>query len=253
MKLFCLPHAGGSARRIAAALGPYLDGAEPVPLELPGRGERWREPAYLDWTRATRDLAWRLQNTLDDVHYGLYGHSLGALLAYELTHHLHQQRGLHELPPPALLVVSGRNPPHLRPEVAMPHTSGTSDEELFATLVRLGGISASAAGPLTYRAFLPALRDDLRLARRYSPDPDRPPLPVPLLVMYGRDDPLTSPAAASGWCRYSSIGCTVREFPGDHFFPLHHPADVGAVVGPQLAAAVPPVPSPTGGARDSSA
>jgi len=239
MKLFCLPHAGGSAVRIARAFGAGPGGLEPVPLELPGRGERWREPVYVDWSAATYDLAQRLVAELDHTGYALFGHSFGALLAYEVAVWLRDIGA----PPPSVLVVSGRNPPHLSPEATPFRAGEMSDEELFAALVALGGAARAAAGPLTYRTFLPALREDLRLVRRYAATAGRRPLDVPLLVLYGRQDPLTAAAVMGQWSRYTSAGCQVHPFAGGHFFMLEQAAQVAAVIGrgaavPALAAEV---------------
>jgi surfactin synthase thioesterase subunit len=230
MRLFCLPHAGGSAVRLVRVLAPRLAevGVEAVPVELPGRGGRWREPAYGGWAHAVRDLADRVAEALDDRPYALFGHSVGALLAYEVAQRL-RDRGLRD---PALLVVAARNPPHLPPSAVSVAAEEQSDEDLFGSLVALGGASPRAAGPLTYQAFLPALRDDLALARRYLPRLDRPPLDCRLIALSGRDDPLTSPAAMTQWARCGT-GAELHTVPGGHFFVLdqrHGAAEVAGII-----------------------
>lgn len=215
MRLFCLPHAGGSAVRMARVLGPRLadEGIDAVPVELPGRGARWREPAYPGWPAAVRDLTDRVERELDERPYGILGHSVGALLAYEVAQRL-RDRGARD---PLLLAVAARNPPHLPPSAVSVHAADQTDEELFAALVALGGASPRAAGPLTYRAFLPVLRADLALARRYVPRVDRPPLDCPVLALSGRDDPLTTAAAMASWRGYGT-GAALHTVAGGHFF-----------------------------------
>jgi medium-chain acyl-[acyl-carrier-protein] hydrolase len=226
MKLFCLAHAGGSAPRLARAVGSRIRGVETVPLELAGRGTRWQEPGYAGWPDATRDLCERVAERLDGRPYGLLGHSVGALLAYELAQRMREIGAVR----PEILVVAARNPPHLPPEVP-PRVTDLSDEDLFATLVSLGGVSPRAAGPLTYRTFLPALRSDLRLAHHYAPRIDRQPLDTPLLVLYGKQDQLTSGVLMPQWGRYTAAGFEVRAFHGDHFFVLSNASDVAPIIG----------------------
>lgn len=228
MKLFCLAHAGGSAPRLARAIGSRLDidsGIHAVPLELSGRGGRWDEPQYRGWPDAVHDLTERVLRQLDGAAYALLGHSVGALLAYELGQRLRELG----LPQPRFLVVAGRNPPHLPPDVPS-RVTDLPDEELFATLVSLGGVSPRAAGPLTYRTFLPALRSDLRLAHTYVPRVDRPRLQTEMLVLYGRQDRLTSGSVMAQWSRYTAGRFELQAFSGDHFFVLSRAAEVSPVI-----------------------
>ncbi|WP_190125358.1 thioesterase II family protein [Streptomyces inusitatus] len=232
MRIFCLPHAGGSAARLAATLAPWIEGARPEPLEPSGRGERWREPPCPDWPTACHDLAERLTAlTGSGEPYGLLGHSLGALYAHELA-----VRAQDRARPPALLIVTGRRPPHesLR---AVPHTAELpelSDEELYARVVALGGAPARGAGPLTYRMFLPVLRGDLRIADAYRPVPQKP-LSCPLLALHGTDDPLAPGGPMRGWRGRTTGEFALRQVPGGHFFPYRAPAGTGAAVGRFLA------------------
>jgi len=226
MRLFCLPHAGGSARRLARVLDARLTGAEVLPLEPAGRGRRWREHFYAGWNEATLDLVQRLTADLGDGEpYGLLGHSVGALFAYEVAVGLAERA----VPPPGLLVVCGRNPPHHPPQATLWHATDLPDEELFAVLVRLGGASPRAAGPLTYHTFLSGLRNDLRLAATY-PSRALAPLTVPVVALYGRDDPLTSGPLMPEWGHYTTAAFAVHECRGGHFFPLDRADEVAEAI-----------------------
>ncbi|HKN97418.1 MAG TPA: alpha/beta fold hydrolase [Pseudonocardiaceae bacterium] len=224
MRLFCLPPAGGSGRALAAALSGVAD---TVPLELPGRGARWQEQPYRSWDEATTDLAGRLARAVaGGGEYALLGHSLGAVLAYEIAHRLRAR-------PPAVLVVVARNPPHRPPERTALHDEGASDRELFDAVVALGGASPRAAGPLTYRTFLPVLRADLRLAAGYRPSP--PPVASRLVVLYAGQDALTSAESMPGWADYTT-GCVhLHEVPGDHFFVMREDPAVRSLIAGSLA------------------
>ncbi|MFD6565079.1 thioesterase II family protein [Micromonospora profundi] len=229
MRIYCLGHAGGSARSFASAVDRHADGFTMVPVERPGRGERWREPPCQDWPELLADLSERILGELDGTPYGLFGHSLGALVGYELAHALRDAGH-----PSDLLVLGGRNPPWMAPGSALWHAADLPDEELFARLVALGGADARGAGPLTYRTFLPMLRADLRLAQAYRPGPSRPRLTTPVVVLHGIDDPLTSPSALALWADITSGDFLLRAVPGGHFFPLQWPAEVARVLGHAL-------------------
>src|SRR4051794_36920377 len=98
-RLFCLPHAGGGA----AAFRRWADGmaaaVEVVAVQPPGRETRFREPPFTDW----RSLVVSLADALPaDRPFALFGHSLGALLAFELARELRRRGG----PPPDHLFVA---------------------------------------------------------------------------------------------------------------------------------------------------
>ncbi|MEK8107754.1 MFS transporter [Micromonospora sp. M12] len=190
-----------------------------------GPGARWREPSCRDWPELLDDLTGRIADELDGTPYGLFGHSLGALVGYELAHRLRCAGDA-----PDLLVLAGRNPPWMPPGPALRHAAELSDQELFARLVALGGADARSAGPLTYRTFLPTLRADLRLAHSYRPGSPRPRLASPVVVLHGGDDPLTSPQALAGGPR-SPPELPAARGPGGHFFPLERPAEVARCSG----------------------
>ncbi|WDZ83825.1 thioesterase II family protein [Micromonospora cathayae] len=229
MRLFCLPHAGGSAGTYRRLLGNRVAGVRVTALEPAGRGTRSHEPPYRTMRDTADDLGDRAADVLaadDQDGYALLGHSLGALLALEVAHRLTRLGR----PAPRLLVVSGRNPPHLAPEATDLHRTDLSDEDLFARLVAIGGATARASGPLIYRTFMPVLRADLVLAGSYRAPAGRHPLDCPLLVLYGRGDPLTSVAALRQWRDYTSGPYRFRSLSGGHFFPMERPGDFAAVV-----------------------
>jgi surfactin synthase thioesterase subunit len=224
MRVVCLAHAGGHARPMARLLAGH-DGLHPVPVDRRGTASRWAQPHYRDWPDAVGDLLQQVTDARGSGPYALFGHSFGALLAHELAHHL-QQAG----DPPELLVLSGRNPPHLPSAATAWRPAELTDEQLFDRLVAIGGADPRAAGALTYQTFLPGLRADLTLAATYRPAPGRPPLTARMLVLYGTGDPLTQAHHLPEWGRYTTAGCTVVPFAGGHFFLSERRAEVAALV-----------------------
>lgn len=211
--LVCLPGAGGSARRYLRWRDRLGSGVRLVPLDLPGRGLARRQPACRSLEAAAAAL---LPAVRDLGRYVVFGHSLGALLGYELT----RQACAAGSPPQFLVAAACRAPddcaPALREGVAEP-----DDDRFAAGLARLGVLAPEQAGTPMARMFLPQLRSDLALATRYAPGGAAGPgrLPVDVLAWYGADDPLVPGEAAERWRHHTSGACTVEGFPGGHDFP----------------------------------
>jgi medium-chain acyl-[acyl-carrier-protein] hydrolase len=223
LTLFCLPHAGGSAlvfRRWRTVLPPEV---RVVPLELPGHGGRFREPLLESLEPLVAGLL-RKARAEAPSRYAVFGHSLGALLGYELVRALVASGN----PPPDALLVAGRNGPaeplSHRPIHALP------DGAFVTALDRLGGMPrAMAEQPDLLRAYLPALRADLRIAETYGRRPG-PPADFPIAAFAGRRDPLTEPRAVLGWARETTAAFELSLIPGGHFF-LDRPDFTAALSG----------------------
>jgi surfactin synthase thioesterase subunit len=147
----------------------------------------------------------------------LYGHSLGALVAYTLTRALHEAG----LPGPALLAVGACPPPDAASAPA--DACRESDDRLLRLLDAVGAVPPGVApGDFWYRSVMPVLRDDLILAdslRRAARTPLRGhPLTVPILAVAGAHDPLVRPAQPAGWRQWTAGPLVTRTLPGDHFF-----------------------------------
>ncbi|MET8897962.1 thioesterase II family protein [Streptomyces albogriseolus] len=217
--LYCFAHAGAGVSGFAhwrAGTGP---GVVTAPVLLPGRESRRREPRA-----RTRDelLAALLGPLADEVAdgrpYAFYGHSLGGIVAHTLARAL-VDRGL---PAPGLLAVGASPAPHTVP---VRQDDDITDERLLRFVADLGAAPGGALadpGSVWHRSVLPVLRDDLVLAAALRTaaltDPASGPLPVPVLAVGGRDDPVVHAAALDGWARWTTGRFVRRTVPGDHFF-----------------------------------
>ncbi|MFF7278732.1 alpha/beta fold hydrolase [Streptomyces griseorubiginosus] len=216
MRLFCFHHAGGAASSFAGWQEGLGESVTVVPVQLPGRERRIRQPRFRDFGRLLDELDEQLAPLMEG-HYAVYGHSLGGLIAHELTRRV-VATGRRT---PELLMVGACAPPHLpRAAVAPQHAS---DAELTSWMRGLGGVPDRVTRhPDWLRRSVGLLRDDLCLAHSH---PRRPavPLPVPLRVLAAQDDPLLTPAQAHGWSGHTSYDFRVHTLPGGHFFHREYP------------------------------
>ncbi|CAM5281327.1 thioesterase [Streptomyces spiroverticillatus] len=216
VRLFCLPHTGGGAalyRAWAQRLAPAVD---VVAIRLPGRENRFRETPHRRLDTLVDALANAVEPLLDRPH-AWFGHSMGALIAHELSHTL-RERGLRE---PGRLLVSGRRAPHLPSRQPRVHDAPTPD--LVAHLRELNGTPAAVLdSPAALAALLPMVRADFAVSETYQWRARRP-LDCPVSVLGGRDDALTTPAELAGWRESTAGTCEIRMFDGGHFY-LHEEA-----------------------------
>ncbi|MGK5557588.1 thioesterase II family protein [Actinomadura kijaniata] len=209
LRLFCLPHAGGSAVFYRAWAKEISPAVEVQVVQYPGRADRMRDPLVSDAGQLTRLIAGAVA-PLTDRPFALFGHSMGAVLAYEVARLL-QRRG-HV---PVHLFASGARPPHDRGGERL---ADKDDDTLVAEVVGLGGTDAEAMrDPELRELVLPYIRNDFALIENYTHVPG-PRLTVPLTAFTGDADPHVDAARAARWGELTDGPFASREFPGDHFY-----------------------------------
>lgn len=219
LRVVCFPHSGGSATAFGEWSTAMPPGVELMAVQYPGRGDRFGEPLVDDVAAMAGHAAADLLR-LPPRDYVLFGHSLGAVVAYETALVL---RDAGE--EPRTLCVSACEPPgsvedgdlHLAP-----------DDEFWSTLVGLGGIEPGIAEHVELRELLlPTLRSDLRAHAEYRPRPGAKPLSCVVRCYHGAGDPLVDEARLGEWAEVTSGEFTVRARPGGHF---HVTTDVAELV-----------------------
>jgi medium-chain acyl-[acyl-carrier-protein] hydrolase len=211
VRLFCFPYAGGSASVFRDWHRDLPAFVEVVGLQAHDRSLRTGAPR--DIPSLVADVGTALVAHLDRP-FVFFGHSLGAIVAFEMTRWLRDC----DLPAPEILLLSARRAPGVAPR--QPQYSRQSDEELVRTLRRLNGTPHDMlADSNLARAILPRVRADLALADGYRCRRDAP-LDVPLVVFGGRDDPECHVTELLAWRRATTGRFTRHLFEGDHFF-LH--------------------------------
>ena len=232
-RLICLPHAGAGASQFYA-WGEAMRalGVEVRAVQYPGRENRLSEPLVASAESMTKLLADSWPALSGGGPSALFGHSMGALLAYELTLEL-ERRGAANLP--RRLFLSGRNPPFVPPK--LPPIHHLPDEAFWRAIAeRYDSLPPDIlAEPEMVALLTPILRADFRLVDEYIWVP-RAPVRVPLTILGGTRDPWTSEAELAGWRECTTASCRVHFFQGDHFFHQKERESVMAFVLAELAA-----------------
>ncbi|OAN67272.1 hypothetical protein A7X12_00370 [Sphingomonas sp. TDK1] len=210
LRLLCFAHAGGGAfacRGWRAWLPSYV---ELVTVELPGRGSRLRETPATD-LRAAMDALMPEILALDTTPIALFGHSMGALFAFETA--LRMQACDR---PPRLLILAGcATPAHI---AARPRIRDLPDAQFVEAFDRMGGIpDAVLDDPDLRRITLRTLRADMTMVECYRA-PHAARIPCDIAALAGRRDPIASPEMMRAWCDMAAAGFTLDSFDGGHFF-----------------------------------
>ncbi|MBX9391748.1 thioesterase II family protein [Streptomonospora nanhaiensis] len=218
VRLVCFPHSGGGPaayHRWAAALAPDI---EVWPVTLPGRAGRAREPLAGAWGPLVEEAT---AAVLEEVPgpVALFGHSLGAALAFEVARAMTRAGE-----PPVHLLVSARTAPQ-QPRFRIDLPAGNA-ELLDAVDRAYAGVPAAVRDSAELRDhFTPILRADLELSNSYTYRPG-PALPCPITALGGETDATVSAADLAGWGDHTRAGFEAHLFPGGHFYLENAPARV---------------------------
>jgi surfactin synthase thioesterase subunit len=227
-RLVCLPHAGASAGYYFALSRLLAPGIEVLAVQYPGRQDRRSEP-FIDNVPQLADGVTTALSGWMDRPYAIFGHSLGALLGFEVARRLERT----ESTKPMWLFASGRRGPATRRNERV-HL--LDDSGLLAELRRLAGTDQRFLDdPELREMVLPPTRNDYRAVESYEFS-DGPPLSCPITVLTGSDDPKTTIDEASAWARHTTGTFQVRTYPGGHFFLDDHRTAVAREISNTLTA-----------------
>jgi surfactin synthase thioesterase subunit len=207
----CFPHAGGSASfyfPVSTALRGRFD---VLAVQYPGRQDR-RHEGPIDSIPVLADRVFAaLRPSLGDGPVAFFGHSMGAIVAYEVARRMEQEAGLS----PAALIVSGRRAPSRRRTETVHHRD---DDGIVAELRRLSGTETSLlADDDIVRMILPAVRGDYRAIETYAHEPG-PPLACAITAFLGDEDPQVTIDEARAWAEHTTGRFELRMFCGGHFY-----------------------------------
>jgi medium-chain acyl-[acyl-carrier-protein] hydrolase len=213
LRLFCFPYAGGSAQIYWSWVNSFPKTIEVLSLQLPGRGNRLKEASFTHITPLVQALKTAISPFLD-IPFAFFGHSMGALIAYELVRELHKSFKVS----PVHFFASGRAAPHI--QSAKPKVHTLSDLEFIKRIQKLNGTPrALLENQELMNMMLPCLRADFAVCETYVSIKDSP-LCCPLTVFGGVEDSEVSREELEAWGEYSRNKLSLFMLPGDHFF-LH--------------------------------
>ncbi|MFX0581074.1 thioesterase II family protein [Nocardia nepalensis] len=209
VRLACMPHAGGSASYFVSTSRLLAPQCEVLAVQYPGRQDRRRERPFENVTDLADAVAQQLL-VWTDRPMALFGHSLGAVVAFEVAYRLAAQGCT-----PLALIVSGRRAPS-RYRAENVHTR--DDEGLLREVRSLGGTDPLAlAEPEMREMILAALRADYTAVETYR-CPDRNPLQIPIYGHFGLDDPQVTIEEAQSWAAHTTSHFELHTYPGGHFY-----------------------------------
>ncbi|KAB2346153.1 thioesterase II family protein [Actinomadura rudentiformis] len=212
-RLICFPHAGGSAtyfHPVSRTLSPDVD---VLAIQYPGRQD-CRFEACVEDLFEMADLVIEALHPWLDRPVSLFGHSMGATIAYEVARRL--EAGGHA---PLGLFASGRRAPSRHRDERVHRAD---DDGIVAELLRLDGTDAQVLhDPDLRRMILPAVRADYRAAETYRCVPGST-VGCPVIALVGDADPHVTVDEASGWRDHTTGPFDLKVFPGEHFYLNDH-------------------------------
>lgn len=213
--LFLMPAAGTGPERYRSWQAAAPDGLEIVAVQPPGREERFGETSFTDVAPLADEIAERVSDLVaadPGRPFGIFGHSTGGLVAYEVTRRVARSPGLR------FLAVAACSPPDL----VRTHLTRMTEEELLLAMAEWTDTPhdvLTESGLIT--ATLPCLRADLSVhvsCRRSRADSDV--LDVPIAALCGVEDRTTPQAECATWESWTKGDFVLHEFEGGHFFPV---------------------------------
>jgi medium-chain acyl-[acyl-carrier-protein] hydrolase len=211
LRLFCFPFAGAGASIFGTWVNQLPPEIEVCAIQLPGRENRIREPLFTKLIPLLQEMIPVLLPHFDRP-FALFGHSLGAVICFELARQLRQLKHNN----PSHLFISARHAPTL--PALHPPIHHLPKAEFFQELRRFNGTPENVLqNTKLIELFLPIVQADLAIAETYL-YVETIPLDCPISVFGGLEDKVVSPDSLDAWREQTQSKFTLRMFPGNHFF-----------------------------------
>jgi medium-chain acyl-[acyl-carrier-protein] hydrolase len=227
LRLFCFPYAGGGTLSFRGWNTKLPDNIEIFLAQLPGRESRLHDPLFNSLTALVEAAEPELLPYFDKP-FAFFGHSMGALISFELATALRRKHGIE----PTHLFVSGCRAPQIKR--AKPPTYNLTEPEFIEELIRLNGTPREVLeDPELMRLMMPILRADFEVSETYTGD-EKSPLNCPISAFGGLHDPEVERKHLKAWCEQTTAPFSLQMFPGDHFFLHTAQSDLLRAVSHQL-------------------
>ncbi len=225
IRLFAFPNAGAGASALHHWLAPLHGHAEVCAVQLPGREERRAEPLQRKANTLIRQLAEVIAPLMDDTPAVFFGHSMGAMLAYELAVVLEREGG----PGPEHLVLSSLLPPHV--QCRTPNIHRMSRDRALEALQQMGGTPREFLGdPDLMDLMMPVIQADIELLLSARGTTGGAVVAAPITALSGTADFLAPVNEVREWCRYTASRFRLQVHEGGHFHLIDHRDDVMALL-----------------------
>jgi surfactin synthase thioesterase subunit len=219
VKVIALPYGGGNKYSFRAFEKALPIGYQWCTVELPGRGDKIRQPLLSDVHEMVEAIYQEVLELTQQSTYLMYGHSMGTLIGYELVKRMAKEKK--KLP--SLLFFTGRGAPSVEREKKI---SGLDKVLFWEEIGTIGGMPADI---LKHRDLLeifePILRQDFKALENYRYTPLEQPLTVPLFICTGDKEDI-KPESIGAWQYETSFPIVHTVLPGDHFFIFDHPQQI---------------------------
>jgi len=212
MILFCLPYAGGS-KTVYYKWKNYLHPSiELISIELKGRGERINEIFYESLEEAVDDIFENIKDKITNDEYAIYGHSMGALLSYELYYKI-EQMGMKK---PEHIFFSGYRAPNIIRQEEKKST--LPDYDFISKVMDIGGTpNKLIENKELLEIFIPIIRSDFKILENYKYNERKNNIECNVSVLNGKQDAIKLEEILA-WKNHVSKEFKVYSFEGNHFF-----------------------------------
>ncbi|MDP4146584.1 MAG: thioesterase domain-containing protein [Bacillota bacterium] len=229
IKLFCIPYAGGSGNVYLPWKSLLSGSIELCPIELAGRGRRFNSDFYQTLEEAVEDISDVILSEVEECEYAIFGHSMGALLAYEVYYSL-IKKGLKK---PKHIFFSGRKAPQIENDKIKRYK--LPDEEFIKVVYKYGGNTKEVfQNKELMDLFIPILRSDFRIVEDYEFKEKNEKIQTNMTTFYGSNDEGASYSKIMPWKVHAEKNFNVIEFNGGHFFVNEFAEEVVHVINKEL-------------------
>lgn len=213
IKLFCIPHAGGSATNYIKWNRYFDDTIKLCPIEIAGRGRRFDETLISEMDLMVNDIYNTIKKEINSSEYAIFGHSMGSIIAFELYHKIKEQ-GMKE---PVHIFFSARTSPDICKDKDIMHK--LPYERFIKEIYKIGGTSVDIfENKELCNIFVPILRSDYKLIETYKYTEKNVLIDCDITILYGEQDQSIELEYLNEWQKHTRQKCIIKGFPGGHFF-----------------------------------
>ena len=217
--VYCFHHAGGAAQTFRLWSDEFSELAEIRAVQLPGRADRSREACIRNLSELTKFLGEQIFSTPQNRAFAFFGHSLGALIAYDLIIHLRNEN----VRLPIALGVASRLAPQIK--TFKESIYQLDDDAFLAALTQRYGPSPGQEyleDPDIRAMFVPMMKADMQLFDSFE-FTQGPALDIPIFAAFGSDDPSMQEVHMKAWGAHTTKKFCLENQSGGHFFWMKNP------------------------------